>query len=254
VLAALSIGPKTTSGFLRRAGLVAVMTLACGGQVEHTREQTFDPDAGTGGTAAGGGAGSAATAGAAGSSTPPSPERDAGSDRPPILPPTPETTPGPAQPDCYDGGRLGCTGESDSFGFQQRTPEPFLHVVSVYQTHAMHSFSCSPEGVFRVRVLNPGDHVLVLGSYEPAHWVVDLASEVRLLRVLITGYHRAGWSVPEGVAVEDLTYPTTGISSPIAASFPSAEADQLISLAQARTGLTISSLSTAYCHNRVDIR
>jgi hypothetical protein len=163
------------------------------------------------------------------------------------------TDPGPEQPACYDGESLGCMGETESTGFSQVEGEPFLDVVSVYETHGMHGFSCSPQGVFRVKISRPGTHVLVLSSYEPAHWRVDAALGAKVLRVLITGYNHATWTVPAGATTDDLTWPTTGQDPPIAYTFPSDDADTLVTFAESRTGLLLSTLWMAYCNNSATI-
>jgi hypothetical protein len=48
----------------------------------------------------------------------------------------------------------------------------------------------------------PGSNVLVVSSYEPTHWTLELAPGGELERIVAIGYHVQTVDAPEGVIVE----------------------------------------------------
>jgi hypothetical protein len=87
-----------------------------------------------------------------------------------------------------------------------------VQVVGVYQTRADHSGGHHPVGTGRVRVDRPGRQTLVLSSYEPTNWKIEVGPGVQLQAVYATGYHAQTVELPAGVDVPVTTtsYDTGG--------------------------------------------
>jgi hypothetical protein len=66
---------------------------------------------------------------------------------------------------------------------------PEVHVIGIYETSSSHSGSYHPTTDARVRIERAGDQVLVLSSYEPVRWYIDVATNVRLQAVHFIGYY-----------------------------------------------------------------
>lgn len=81
---------------------------------------------------------------------------------------------------------------------------PELIVLGIYESRSDHSYGNHPTGEATVSVKRTVPHVLVLSSYEPTRWTLDLAPGARLERIILNGYHTQSLaSVPAGVPVED---------------------------------------------------
>jgi hypothetical protein len=52
----------------------------------------------------------------------------------------------------------------------------------------------------------PGSNVLVISSYEPTHWTIDVLPGGELERVVAIGYHVQTVDAPAGVVVETHAY------------------------------------------------
>ncbi len=86
-------------------------------------------------------------------------------------------------------------------GYTKPDPRgPELVVLGIYESSSDHSAT----GEATVHVKRTTPHVLVLSSYEPTRWTLDVAPGARLERVILNGYHAQSLaSVPAGVAVEN---------------------------------------------------
>ncbi len=80
-------------------------------------------------------------------------------------------------------------------------PEDEVQVVGVYQTRSDHSGGNHPVGTGRVRIDRPGRQTLVLSSYEPTNWKIEVGPGVELQAVYATGYHAQTVELPAGVSV-----------------------------------------------------
>lgn len=80
-----------------------------------------------------------------------------------------------------------------------------VQVVGVYQTRSDHSGGYHPIGTGRVRVDRPGRQTLVLSSYEPTNWKIEVGPGVQLQAVYATGYHAQTVELPAGVTVPVVT-------------------------------------------------
>jgi hypothetical protein len=90
---------------------------------------------------------------------------------------------------------------------RRRPDEPRLDgrtlVLSVYETHSGHSSGYHPTGEATVSDTRPNPHVLVLSSYEPVHWTINLGASSGLTEIVLNGYHDQTVSAPAGVAVSN---------------------------------------------------
>lgn len=90
-------------------------------------------------------------------------------------------------------------------GFTKPDPRgPEQVVLGIYESRSDHSAGNHPTGEATVHVKRTTPHVLVLSSYEPTRWTLDVAPGARLERVILNGYHAQSLaSVPAGVTVEN---------------------------------------------------
>jgi len=253
----------------------AVLLAACGGVTRGDRTES-EPEAsggfvggpgsggsGAGGTTATGGRASMGAGGGNGSggvvSKPGSggvvSAPGTGGVTPPTVPPMgSETRPGAEQPKCYDGRPLICSEGDLTETVLRAEPGPTLSIISVYESHGSHGFSCSPRGVLDVVVAKPGVHALFLTSYEPVEWNVVAASDDVIIGTIgIIGYNRMTIRAPDGVFVAQYE-PTNGLTlGNTSFEYPSVEADALIRFAESETGLRAARFLSSYCANRAVI-
>jgi hypothetical protein len=76
-----------------------------------------------------------------------------------------------------------------------------VQVVGVYQTRSDHSGGYHPVGTGRVKLDRPGRQTLVLSSYEPTNWKLEIGPGVELQAVYATGYHAQTVELPAGLNV-----------------------------------------------------
>lgn len=82
-----------------------------------------------------------------------------------------------------------------------------------YPPGVQHSYGYHPEGTVEVEVRgdNGTNRDLVLTSYEPVNWVLDVDSGVKIGKIIVTGYHKSRvTNVPSGTQVEYHSYDTDG--------------------------------------------
>lgn len=128
---------------------------------------------------------------------------------------------------------------------------PELLVIGVYETRSDHSFNYHPQGTANVNIVNQGTVplTLVLSSYEPTLWNLNIASGVLINEIILNGYHFQEVSGASGVTVTD----RSGLGkyfSACAYAWPSStggcDTPGLISGVEAYTGLTLTAFSGAY--------
>jgi hypothetical protein len=90
-----------------------------------------------------------------------------------------------------------------------KPPCPELHIVGIYESRSDRG-GMPPGGSTHIRFARPGDNVLVLSSYEPTQWKVELAPGAALSRVILSGYHDQAVTLPAGIPVEIRTYEIRG--------------------------------------------
>ncbi len=126
---------------------------------------------------------------------------------------------------------------------------PRLWITGVYQTHGDHSFGKHPAGEGHVQFDLAGDNVLVVSSYEPAEWTIELGPDAQLSRVIAIGYHEQTVVAPEGVIVETFSHdsgdePKCGYS--LLGYGGGCEGEDLVAWAEAHTGLTMTGFDGCY--------
>lgn len=126
---------------------------------------------------------------------------------------------------------------------------PELVVFGIYESRGDHSAGYHPEGTATVHVRRKTPHILVLSSYEPTLWTLDIAPGAKLEGIILNGYSRqrvAG--VPSGVQVTD----RSGSSSLSACAYKWPADDQgcdtqkLVSGLRALTGQEVTAFAGCY--------
>lgn len=78
-------------------------------------------------------------------------------------------------------------------------------LASIYQSHSHHSHGNHPPGPVQVSVTETAPPILVLTSYEPVDWYLNVHGDLEEL--VVSGYHsQVVHGVPEGVKVTVKTY------------------------------------------------
>jgi hypothetical protein len=121
--------------------------------------------------------------------------------------------------------------------------------VSVYETISG-DFQQHIQGEAHVDVRLRDSHVLALSAYEPTRWVVDVAPDARLEKIVVFGYHEQVVSAPASVQVEIHDTTTGSTYAPCGYSLPynggGCDTDALIADAEGLTGLVLSSFHGCY--------
>lgn len=121
---------------------------------------------------------------------------------------------------------------------------PQLWVAGVYETHGNHSAGNHPPGEAFVTFGLPGDNVLVLSSYEPVDWTVDLAEGGQLSRVIVNGYHEQTVNAPSGVPVE--VFGLVAQAPPYHFGWVLPEDQEYVDWAQSHTGRNMNGFDGCY--------
>jgi hypothetical protein len=210
-----------------------MLCTACGGSVAVDDEASSATGAGGNGSGPTGATGPSATGGPSGTT---------GSGGP-GLPTDP-----PEQPDCYDGASLQCGGDDEpGIWVEPVTPEVQLHLVLAYETHGEHSSGCHPIGTPSVHVARSGAHVLLLSSYEPAHWIVTADPGVQVQQVLASGHSGASAEVPPGTMSSEIGWQGSLYD------WPNAQGKALAAQVGAATDSELTTVHAAYCLDTVRI-
>ncbi len=117
-----------------------------------------------------------------------------------------------------------------------------LHILGVYETRSDPSFGYHPQGTATVHVKNQGatPFVLVLSSYEPTQWNIDLEAGANLTQIFTNGYYAQPVSGFSGTV--------TSLSGVCNSGFPYSwsSAQGLSNCVENLTGLKTSSFSGVY--------
>lgn len=157
-------------------------------------------------------------------------------------PPGPPEVEGPVPPaiqDCDYGG-----GYSNNVVRNGLVDGPQLWIAGVYQTHSDHSMGHHPSGEGFVSFGLPGDNVLVLSSYEPVHWTVDLAEGGELGKIVVNGYYLQTVDAPVGIPVEIFGYESE--APPYHFGYELPEDQAFVNWAQGQTGRDMTGFDGCY--------
>ena len=128
---------------------------------------------------------------------------------------------------------------------------PELLVIGVYETRSDHSYNYHPQGTATVNIVNQGAAplTLVLSSYEPTLWNLNIASGVNISEIILNGYSDQQISGVSGITVTNRSGPGNYFSA-CAYAWPSStggcDTPGLISGVEAYTGLTLTAFSGVY--------
>lgn len=127
-----------------------------------------------------------------------------------------------------------------------------VQVVGVYETRSDHGGGSHPVGVGRVKVERPGDQILVVSSYEPTEWQIEVAPGVNLVAVYAAGYHRQSVKLPEGSNAKVKAVSAEAGETSVACGYrlPSeprgCQTEQLLQWAEDETGIAPTSFRGCY--------
>lgn len=80
---------------------------------------------------------------------------------------------------------------------------PEVTAIGIYQTHGEHSGGDHPMGYADLTVTAPGEQIVVLSSYEPVTWDLEVGADTTVTRILVYGYHEQLVENADGI---DVTY------------------------------------------------
>lgn len=128
---------------------------------------------------------------------------------------------------------------------------PELLLIGVYETRSDHSFNYHPQGTATVNVVNQGAGplTLVLSSYEPTLWNLNIGTGANVSEIILNGYHNQQISGASGITVTN----KSGLGNYFSAcsyAWPSStggcDTPGLISGVEAYTGLSLTSFAGVY--------
>jgi hypothetical protein len=122
-----------------------------------------------------------------------------------------------------------------------------LLVIGVYETRSDHSGNYEPQGTATVHILNRGTAplTLVLSSYEPTLWKLDIAPGVNIREIILNGYNEQEISGASGITVTDRSGSGHSFVSS-AYQWPSGNAAALVDDVEDYTGLTLTEFAGVY--------
>jgi hypothetical protein len=129
-----------------------------------------------------------------------------------------------------------------------------VQVIGVYETRSDHSYKYHPVGNARVRLDRPGRQTLVLSSYEPTDWTVEVGAGVDLAAVYATGYQAQRVKLPAGSSAKVVTtsyetgqdedYVACGVQLP--SDRRGCPTEQLLQWAADKAGRRVTSFRSCY--------
>ncbi|MEM6994936.1 MAG: hypothetical protein AAF721_30770 [Myxococcota bacterium] len=147
--------------------------------------------------------------------------------------------------DCHGGA-----GYETSTWRNQDPAQAQLWVGAVYQTRDDHAFNYHPMGAGTVSWTRPGNNVLVLGSYEPTTWDLEVSGDGELQTVIAIGYHTQVVNAPEGVEVVTHAWVDGDCYFECGYSLPGdgggCEGEDLVALAEHLTGRILTGFDGCY--------
>jgi hypothetical protein len=110
------------------------------------------------------------------------------------------------------GGSCGTNGSGTvSTFYTPSDSDQELHLISVYEANANHSYGNHPTGIAEVKITRQDKPiVLALSSYEPVKWQLQLAPGVQIEKIILNGYHDQQIAGVSGIPVEEYSYQDTG--------------------------------------------
>jgi hypothetical protein len=109
-------------------------------------------------------------------------------------------------------GTCGVGGTNDfSYFFNDPQRNKELHLVGVYEANSDHQAGYHPIGKVNLHIERQNQPIiLALSAYEPVDWNVTLATNVKLEKIIINGYHDQKVSGVSNVPIEEFSYKGTG--------------------------------------------
>lgn len=119
--------------------------------------------------------------------------------------------------------------------------ETKLHLFGVYET---------PYGQGYVKFAQPGSNVLALSAYEATEWIVELAPDASLEKIVVVGHEAQTVYGPEGVPVEIYSYEQGSELFGCGYAYPSEGGDckteELIAIVESLTNLPLAAFDGCY--------
>lgn len=142
----------------------------------------------------------------------------------------------------------GCSEAGNYAEYNTVGDETALHVVGIYESRSDHDVDSHPTGEVTIRLEKAGPAVLVLSSYEPTHWRIEVGEKAELKEVILNGYHAQSADVPGCVPVTVHSYEQTGdlLGGEFPWSWPSYAGTSLVDAAESATGLQLTSFRGCY--------
>ena len=160
--------------------------------------------------------------------------------------------------DMADGRLCGCAGDQPTVVAQTRCGgggyQPFSHLGACAEDAELHIFGqyTAPDNATTVVVRRTGAPlVLVLSSYDPTDWRLDIADGVRLQQVILSGYTESRLvNAPDGVDVVNRSGRDRGSFSACGYRWPADDqgcnTPALVQNAERATELTLTSFQGCY--------
>ncbi len=163
-------------------------------------------------------------------------------------------TDSPQNPPVIVGESCGMGGSNDLSVFQStKNTQQELHLIGIYEADSNHHFGKHPTGIAQVKITRQDKPmILVLSSYEPVKWHLQLAPGVQIEKIILNGYHDQQIAGVSGIPVEEYSYQDTGnyLGDFPFRSYSPAFADQLSQL----TDTQLTSFQGCYRGTRFQIQ
>ena len=159
--------------------------------------------------------------------------------------------------DLADGSICGCGDGAPTLQVQASCgpggyePSSHIGICAPTELHIVGQYEAADDGESEVEITRTASPiVLVLSSYEPTRWLLNIGPGVQLTQIIINGYEASNLAnPPEGVEVLDLTGPGRYLSA-CAYVWPGddqgCDTQSLVRGAERQTGLTLTSFQGCY--------